>query len=113
MPQEKFKIFSSVPFEEKKSNLNIRHGGVIGLCSFINAYPYTVPPELPPLFADIGNHLRDPEPIPVSSTVADLSILFVRGSVRSILFLFTHRTRFVERWTISRERISPTGKNLN
>ena len=71
VPQEKFKVFSSVPFEGRKSNLNTRHGGVIGLCSFINAYPYTVPPELPPLFADIDKHLRDPEPIHVSDTLKE------------------------------------------
>lgn len=50
---------------KEKNNINIRHAGVIGLCSFINAFPYTVPPEIPPLFVEIGVHLSDPEPIPV------------------------------------------------
>lgn len=50
---------------KKKNSINVRHAGVIGLCSFINAYPYTVPREVPPLFLEIGVHLNDPEPIPV------------------------------------------------
>lgn len=63
--QDKFKKMRKKPLT-KKSNINIRHAGVIGLCSFINAHPYTVPPEVPELFVEIGDHLGDPEPIPVS-----------------------------------------------
>ncbi|XP_065205973.1 proteasome activator complex subunit 4-like isoform X2 [Planococcus citri] len=60
---DKFKKMRKKPLN-KKSNINIRHAGVIGLCSFINAHPYTVPPEVPELFVEIGDHLGDPEPIP-------------------------------------------------
>lgn len=62
--QVKFKQMSRTSLKQKK-NINIRHAGVLGLCSFINAHPYKIPAEVPPLFSDIGVHLNDPEPISV------------------------------------------------
>ncbi|XP_060526500.1 proteasome activator complex subunit 4-like [Cylas formicarius] len=55
--------------KEKKSmqqHLLIRHAGVLGLCSFISAHPYDVPDYLPGIFADLGSHLSDPQPIPAT-----------------------------------------------
>ncbi|XP_076268331.1 proteasome activator complex subunit 4-like isoform X1 [Rhynchophorus ferrugineus] len=47
-------------------NLVIRHAGVLGLCSFISAHPYDVPEYLPTVFAALGPHLSDPQPIPAT-----------------------------------------------
>lgn len=43
-----------------------RHCGVLGLCAFVAAHPYTVPSYLPEIFLLLGKHLNDPLPIPVS-----------------------------------------------
>lgn len=47
--------------------VRIRHMGVLGLCSFISAYPYDIPDFIPDIFEHLGAHLNDPQPIPVSS----------------------------------------------
>ena len=56
----------------KKSNegqnpevLRVKHSGILGLCSFINSSPYDVPNHVPEIFFILGNHLSDPQPIPV------------------------------------------------
>jgi proteasome activator subunit 4 len=45
-----------------------RHSGVLGLCAFIDAYPYDVPDFVPDVFSVLGDHLNDPPPISVSIT---------------------------------------------
>ncbi|XP_065338507.1 proteasome activator complex subunit 4A-like isoform X2 [Cloeon dipterum] len=40
-----------------------RHCGVLGLCAFIDAYPYEVPDFIPDVFSALGDHLNDPPPI--------------------------------------------------
>ena len=42
-----------------------RHSGVIGLCSFVNAFPYDVPAFVPDVLMHLSAHLHDPQPIPV------------------------------------------------
>ena len=46
-------------------SVTVRHMGVLGLCAFISAYPYEVPEFIPAVFEHLGNHLNDPQPIPV------------------------------------------------
>jgi len=43
-----------------------RHAGVLGLCAFVDAYPYDVPEFLPDILVRLGDHLNDPQPIPVT-----------------------------------------------
>lgn len=55
-------------FEEITPDINsirIRHCGVLGLCAFIQAYPYDIPEFVPNVFEIISNHMNDPQPIPV------------------------------------------------
>ena len=47
-------------------SLKLRHAGILGLCAFINAYPYDIPEFVPDVFLLLGDHLNDPQPIPVS-----------------------------------------------
>lgn len=54
--------------ESNTNSLNLRHAGVLGLCAFINAHPYDVPDYLPSIFGQLGPHLNDPQPVPVSIT---------------------------------------------
>lgn len=42
-----------------------RHAGILGLCAFVDAYPYDVPEFLPSILVRLGDHLNDPQPIPV------------------------------------------------
>lgn len=47
-------------------SIKVRHSAILGLCAFINAQPYQVPNYIPDVFEILGNHLNDPQPIPVS-----------------------------------------------
>nr|CAD7425108.1 unnamed protein product [Timema monikensis] len=53
--------------------LKVRHAGILGLCAFINAYPYDVPEFMPEFFFILGQHLNDPQPIPstIRKTLGD------------------------------------------
>lgn len=42
-----------------------KHSGVLGLCSFVNAFPYDVPEFVPDILMVLSDHLHDPQPIPV------------------------------------------------
>eukprot|EP00123_Amoebidium_parasiticum_P018360 comp24178_c0_seq1/m.44254 comp24178_c0_seq1/g.44254 ORF comp24178_c0_seq1/g.44254 comp24178_c0_seq1/m.44254 type:complete len:1821 (-) comp24178_c0_seq1:643-6105(-) len=44
-----------------------RHAGVLGMAALIEAYPYDVPPFMPSLLVDLGDHIADP--VPISTTV--------------------------------------------
>jgi hypothetical protein len=39
----------------------------LGLCAFVDAYPYQVPEFMPEFLMILGDHLHDSEPIPVST----------------------------------------------
>ena len=41
-----------------------RHGAILGLCSFINAFPHTVPAIIPDLLLYLGRFLHCKQPIP-------------------------------------------------
>ena len=42
-----------------------KHSGVLGLCAFVNAFPYDVPEFVPDILMVLSDHLHDPQPIPV------------------------------------------------
>ena len=42
-----------------------KHSGILGLCAFVNAFPYDVPDILPDILMVLSDHLHDPQPIPV------------------------------------------------
>lgn len=63
----KIKRVQSNSNESYDSNALItRHCGILGLCSFINAYPYDIPDFIPDVLDVISNHLNDPQPIPAT-----------------------------------------------
>lgn len=43
-----------------------KHSGILGLCAFVNAFPYDVPDFIPDILMVLSDHLHDPQPIPVS-----------------------------------------------
>ncbi|KAF8386338.1 hypothetical protein PRIPAC_75480 [Pristionchus pacificus] len=44
-------------------SLTMRHSGVLGLCSIVQAFPYSVPPFLPEILAFLCRNGREKEPI--------------------------------------------------
>jgi len=42
------------------------HSGVLGLCAFVEAFPYDVPEFVPPILMELSTHLNDPQPIPMT-----------------------------------------------
>ncbi|XP_052767290.1 proteasome activator complex subunit 4A-like [Mya arenaria] len=49
----------SVPMEK----IIQRHAGVLGLCAYVQAYPYHVPAYMPQILMDLSSHVNDPQPI--------------------------------------------------
>ena len=47
-------------------NLIKRHGGILGLCSLVNASPYDIPSYLPDVVTYLCQFTNDPEPIMVT-----------------------------------------------
>merc|ERR1711902_127334 len=43
-----------------------KHSGILGLCAFVNAFPYDVPDFIPDILMVLSDHLHDPQPIPMT-----------------------------------------------
>lgn len=76
-PQEIFKQKAKTKLKRSTTNkkiqknginlsVSVRHAGVLGMCAFISSHPYDVPDYLPNIFAELGVHLNDPQPIPAT-----------------------------------------------
>jgi len=46
------------------------HGGILGLCAIVLAFPYDVPKFLPEVLMELSRHVHDPNPIKSSVTQA-------------------------------------------
>ncbi|XP_068082035.1 proteasome activator complex subunit 4A [Anabrus simplex] len=46
--------------------VNLRHSGILGLCAYVDAYPYSIPEPIPDLLLFLSAHLYDPAPIPAA-----------------------------------------------
>jgi hypothetical protein len=65
-----FNIFKISPINRdtfEASGYIQRHSGVLGLCAFINAFPYEIPEFIPFVFEHLSYNLNDP--LPISSTI--------------------------------------------
>lgn len=58
---------ASLSLDNNNGGVRLRHAGVLGMCAFISSHPYDVPDYLPGVFSELGPHLSDPQPIPVST----------------------------------------------
>ena len=56
------------------SDVGIRHGGILGLCAFVYAYPDDLPNHLPDIIIFLTEHFSDPQPIPVREFPSLLSL---------------------------------------
>ena len=58
---------SSKTKKKKKTTEEVvsKHSGILGLCAFVNAFPYDVPDFVPDILMVLSDHLHDPQPIPV------------------------------------------------
>ncbi|XP_014213300.1 proteasome activator complex subunit 4-like [Copidosoma floridanum] len=48
---------------DSSETIRLRHVGVLGMCAFIQAHPYDIPQEIPPIFEHLSAHLNEPDPI--------------------------------------------------
>ncbi|CAG0906230.1 unnamed protein product [Cyprideis torosa] len=51
-----------------KQSLPVKHGGILGLCAYVRAFPYDVPQRLPEVLMAVGKHVVDKEPIRTTVT---------------------------------------------
>lgn len=80
--KDKFKEKANIRLSRKSpdpSKLRIRHGGIIGLCAYVRAFPYDVPDFVPEVIGILGDHLNDPHPI--SKTIRDTLSSFQRTHI--------------------------------
>merc|ERR1712226_1451285 len=75
---------SSSSSSSSRDRISSRHGAVLGLCSFVTAFPHTVPSLLPELLVYLGSLLHDQQPIPAT----------IKLSLRS--FKRTHQDNWAE-----------------
>lgn len=56
-----------------KTKLAEFHSGILGLCAFVEAYPYDVPKFMPEILIELEKHLNDQQPIPktIKKTMQD------------------------------------------
>jgi proteasome activator subunit 4 len=64
MTRSKKNKFQKVQKTEDKVQLANFHAGILGLCAFVEAYPYDVPEFVPDILIELEKHLHDPQPIP-------------------------------------------------
>ena len=60
----KVKKFKKPDITKNKESLAKFHSGVLGLCCFVDAFPYDVPEIVPEILVELERHLHDPQPIP-------------------------------------------------
>ena len=47
-------------------NMVSRHAGILGLCAFVNAYPYDVPEFIPDILMFLSGYVHEVQPISVN-----------------------------------------------
>jgi len=52
--------------DNSKDKTITHHAGIIGLCAFVEAFPYDVPEFVPPVLMELSTHLNDSQPIPTT-----------------------------------------------
>jgi proteasome activator subunit 4 len=78
--------------EEKSSKaLLMRHAGILGLCAYISAYPYSVAVHTPDILIILSGHINDPQPI--NQTVKNTIKEFRRTHLDN---WSEHRSKFTE-----------------
>jgi len=55
---------SKEQLDNAKDKSITHHAGIIGLCAFVEAFPYDVPEFVPPVLMELSTHLNDAQPIP-------------------------------------------------
>lgn len=75
---------------QETESIRARHMGVLGLCAFINAFPYDIPDFVPHVFQYLRPHLDDPPPISVCLTLSKIKKKYILNS-KSKSFLFQNK----------------------
>jgi len=52
--------------EQSSADKLNHHSGILGLCAFVEAFPYDVPSFVPPILMELSTHLNDLQPTPLT-----------------------------------------------
>jgi len=65
---KKFKKDKGVTVNSEQSSVELlsHHSGILGLCAFVEAFPYDVPTFLPSILMELSTHLNDAQPTPLT-----------------------------------------------
>ena len=55
------KKFTREQGQEDKGRALQHHSGILGMCAFVEAFPYDVPKFVPPILMELSTHLNDPQ----------------------------------------------------
>ncbi|KOB72976.1 Proteasome activator complex subunit 4 [Operophtera brumata] len=69
LPDEE-KTFVGLMRSCRSARLVERHHGVLGLCSYLGARPYSIAPRLGAVLAELARHTNAPDPIPATIRTA-------------------------------------------
>ena len=53
--------------DKTTKSMVLRHSGVLGLCAFVNAYPYDIPEFIPDILMFLSGYIHEVQPISVST----------------------------------------------
>ena len=77
-----------------QEDLVTKHSAVLGLCAFVNAFPYDVPEFVPDILMVLSDHLHDPQPIPVCCTMCLITRYYRRKEAPFVSFYVSNTFPF-------------------
>ena len=102
--------------ENAMKRMVARHAGIIGLCAFVNAYPYDVPEFIPDVLMFLSGYVHEVQPITVRihNIVRNAYVLISpKAMTADIIHIFHYRLQSRRRYKISKEHIRIIGKITN
>ena len=100
--------------ENAMKRMVARHAGIIGLCAFVNAYPYDVPEFIPDVLMFLSGYVHEVQPITVRiHNIVIIAYNFPEAMTADVILIFHYRRQLRRRYKISKEHIRTTGKITN
>ena len=87
------------------------HSGILGLCAFVEAFPYDVPSFLPPILMELSTHLNDPQVGIFIIILCNVTNYYMYFKIESYCSLFQWLSR--KHCKNLRERIKTTGRQVH
>ena len=105
--------------ENAMKRMVARHAGIIGLCAFVNAYPYDVPEFIPDVLMFLSGYVHEVQPITVrihniiGNAYVEWNLNVPKAMTDDVITIFHYRRQLRRRYKISKEHIRTTGKITN